>query len=127
MIGWMVEKISSCGWRMKWRRLRPVTTLASVTPSAAPAARDGADGTNRRAQRSGAMSALVDPVARAAAVADRPRAGAVLARRRARELEEDVVEGRAGAARGRSPRSRRDAAPRRRPRSARGHRAAREA
>ena len=31
MIGWMVEKISNWGWRMKWRRLRPLTTAASVT------------------------------------------------------------------------------------------------
>jgi hypothetical protein len=31
MIGWIVEKISNWGWRTKWRRLRPVTTRASVS------------------------------------------------------------------------------------------------
>ena len=31
MIGWIVEKMSRSGWRTKWRRLRPLTTRASVT------------------------------------------------------------------------------------------------
>ena len=31
MIGWIVEKISRSGWRTKWRRLRTLTTRASVT------------------------------------------------------------------------------------------------
>jgi hypothetical protein len=30
MIGWIVEKISRSGWRTKWRRLRTLTTCASV-------------------------------------------------------------------------------------------------
>src|SRR5437588_8984310 len=41
MIGWIVEKISSWGWRMKWRRLRPVTTPASVTAERMPGSEGG--------------------------------------------------------------------------------------
>src|SRR5262245_30630794 len=31
LIGWIVEKTSRSGWRMKWRRLRVLTTRASVS------------------------------------------------------------------------------------------------
>src|SRR5438874_2189529 len=48
MIGWMVEKMRSCGWRMKWRRLRAVTTTASVAAE-------------RTAFGEGARSRSIDP------------------------------------------------------------------
>ena len=91
MTGWMVEKISRSGWRMKWRRLRPVTTTASVTAAAHRPRSDGTPqlrsrGTSRRAPAA-STAARVGPVA-------------VLAGRRAPvELQEDVVEASASAAR----------------------------
>lgn len=46
MIGWTVEKTSSCGWRMKWRKLRPVTTLASVMAARSSASEGRCNGRN---------------------------------------------------------------------------------
>ena len=58
MIGWIVEKISKSGWRMKWRRLRTLTTPASVmSPRSSRGERrrhrDGRVGAGRTAVRAG--------------------------------------------------------------------------
>jgi hypothetical protein len=34
MTGWIVEKTTSCGWRIQWRRFRPVS--AAMSRSASP-------------------------------------------------------------------------------------------
>ena len=117
MIGWIVEKISSCGWRMKWRRLRPVTTRGvRDAPTAGPAAWDGAG-----QRTSAALTGGASPGARPAAAAARSRS------RRPRSAARRSAAGRrrrawAGAGRGRSRRSPRGAAPPPRPRSARDRR-----
>ena len=88
MIGWIVEKISSCGWRMKWRRLRPVTTRG-VGQRRAQLCRRGT--WSRSSLRAGAarLAARRRRGRRAAARAGRPPSSLG---GRARELQEHVVE-----------------------------------
>ena len=84
MIGWIVEKISSCGWRMKWRRLRAVTTQASVT-----AERSVSRG--RTVEGRSSLRRVLRGLEREPRPAQAGRSPS-LARRRARELQEHVVE-----------------------------------
>jgi hypothetical protein len=59
MIGWIVEKISNWGWRMKWRRLRPVTTSASAPADRSARSEGRCTGSNRLSTRSAAPAGLV--------------------------------------------------------------------
>jgi hypothetical protein len=56
MIGWIVEKTRRSGWRTKWRRLRTLTTRASVISARSFCGerrrhRDGAAGRSAAAAR----------------------------------------------------------------------------
>ena len=94
MIGWIVEKISSWGWRMKWRRLRPVTTRASL-PADRSVRREGRCSARTSSRGASAAARRARRRRRAPRARGPVRAGAVLARRRARELQEHVVQRRA--------------------------------
>ena len=97
MIGWIVEKISRSGWRTKWRRLRTLTTRASVTSPRRLRGerrrhRDGRFGAVGRATRALVTGTLtlggIGPSVTCRDVGRR----AVVARRRARQLQKHVVE-----------------------------------
>src|SRR5919199_1365719 len=64
MIGWIVEKMRSCGWRMKWRRLRPVTTLVSTSVERRSAEAELAHVDARVAKRRRGLLDQLEPVAR---------------------------------------------------------------
>src|SRR5262245_18880589 len=90
MTGWMVEKVSRSGWRMKWRRLRPVTTAASVIAERAA----GGDGS--RSHRTGLRGAGTSGAGCRGRGRRRVGGGgpaAVLAGRGAGQLQEDIVQG----------------------------------